>query len=450
MKVKFLKDYVGHKKDAVIDLPDEQARLVVESQAAEAVTVGPAELDQAVAAIQKSMNEQLESAVQKITGRVIEQVSRGLKNVRPSVVIGPDREDLDPRGGFKNLGEFAQAVRKHSLGAAPDERMKRVITKADGMDESVPADGGALVPTEYADQLYRDVLEESVLFDKARKYPINLGNSLFIPVRDMETLGVTAASGGSLGAWLNADGVAITPQKPVYKRIQMTLNRWGTLLPVTDELLQDNNVALSNFIFDEGGVALAWDLNSAFVNGTGAGQPQGILASGALVTAAADPGQAGYTISYANLVNMKARLWTARPGDMSCVVWIANPDAEAQLEQLKDASGRNLYYAAGTIQQSPEPRLFGLPVVYSYHCPPLGSVGDVILADLSQYFVSTKANGAVETAMSMHLYFDAAEVAYRIIYRIDGKVARTTPLTVPNSTATRSGFVTLAARTTIS
>jgi|SRR5271170_875317 len=448
MKIKFLKDYLGHKKDALIDMPDEQAKLIVDSAAAEAVTTQPQDLDQAVTSIQKSIDDQLEAAAGKITSRVIEQVSRGLKNVKPTLVIGPDREDLDPRAGFKNLGEFAQAVRRHYVHKSTDERLKRMIAKATGMDESVLADGGALVPTEDADQLYRDVLAESVLFDKARKYPINLGNSLFIPVRSMSELGATAAGGGSLGTWLNADGVQIAPQKPVYNRVQMTLNRWGTLLPVTDELLADNNVALSNFIFDEGGIALAWDLNSAFIGGSGSGQPQGILNSSALVTAAPDSGQTPYTISYSNLVNMKSRLWTPRPGDVSSVVWIANPDAEAQFEQLKDAAGRNLYYAAGTIQQSPQPRLFGLPVVWSYHCSPVGHAGDVILADVSQYFVSTKAGAGVETAMSMHLYFDSAEVAYRIIYRIDGKVARTAPLEIPNSTNTRSGFVTLGERTT--
>ena len=449
MNVKFLKDYLGHKKDSVIDLPEDQAKTAVDAAVAEAVAADIKDLDEAVAGIQKSMTEQLEAAAQKITTRVIDQVSRGLKGVRPTLVIGPDREDLDPTGGFKNLGDFAQSVRKHFTNKASDERIKRMIAKADGMDENILADGRALVPTEYANQLYRDVLAESVLFDKARKYPINIGNSLFIPVRQISTLGQTSAAGASLGTWLNSDGIVINAQKPVYGRVQMTLNRWGTLLPVTDELLQDNNVALSNFIFDEGGIALAWDLNQALINGSGNAQPQGILESGALVTAPADINQPGFTISYSNLVNMKSHLWTIRPGDTSGVVWIAHPDAEAQFEQLKDAAGRNLYFAAGTIQQSPEARLFGIPVVYSFHCSAIGTPGDVILADLNQYLVSTKVGGGIEAAMSMHLYFDAAEVAYRIIYRVDGKTARQAPLIIPNSANNRSGFVALAARTTV-
>ena len=89
-------------------------------------------------------------------------------------------------------------------------------------------------------------------------------------------------------------------------------------------------------------------------------------------------------------------------------------------------------------------------MVYSFHCSAVGTPGEVILADLNQYLVSTKVGGGIEAAMSMHLYFDAAEVAYRIIYRVDGKTARQTPLTIPNSANNRSGFVVVAARTVIS
>lgn len=447
MKVKLCDDFLGHKKDSLVDLPDEQAKGLIEQKLAQAAPANPPTgLDEALQTIQSSIDQQLQNATSVITQRVMDEVSKSLRQVKPSIVVGPERRSADPTGGFANLGEFAQAVRRLATHKTSDPRLTSMVRKADGMDETALTDGGALVPIQYANQIYRDVLEESLLFEKARKYPITLGNSLFVPVRSMTELGITAASGGSLGSWLNGDGVAIAPQKPVYNRVQFTLNRWGTLLPVTDELLQDNNVALSNFILDEGGIALAWDLNQAFINGTGFGQPSGILASSALVQAPADAGQIAGTISYTNLVNMKSLLWTAAPGDMSGVVWIANPDAEAQFEQLKDSAGRNLYYAAGTIGQTPTAKLFGIPVIYSYHCPALGDAGDVILADLKQYGVATKAGGQVETAMSMHLYFDAAEVAFRMIYRIDGKVMRQQPLKVPNSPNSRSGFVCIEPR----
>lgn len=402
------------------------------------------EIDAAIKQLTETVGATVKSHTDALEARLIKSLNAGVDNARITV-----RENAnDPSGGFRNMGDFASAVRNKALGRGDDTRLKLLNDryKADGMDESVLADGGALVPQEYANQIYRDVLEESVLFSRCRQYPINLGNTLFLPVRLMTELGVTAASGGSLGSWLNSDGVAITPQKPVYSRIQFTLNRWGTLLPVTDELLQDNNVALGQYIFQEGAIALAWDLNNAIINGSGLGQPQGILAANALVQVAPATGQTAGTIVYDNLVAMLSRIWTIAPGMRSKLVWIANPDAEAQLAQMSDASGRNLYFAPGTLNQSTQAKLFGIPVMYSNHCPALGDAGDIILADLDQYGVATKARGEIEQAISMHFYFDAAEVAYRMIYRIDGKVMRQTPLTMPNSPLPRSGFVCIEPR----
>ncbi len=407
------------------------------------------ETKKAVDALTQTVQKSIQESEARLMQKAVDLVNKAYAG--QTITVGADLSLEDPTSGFKNVGDFAMAVKKHDQGQ-PDERVSKMqkVQKADGMWEGDLASGGALVPVQYANELYRDVLADSILFDKARKYPINLGNSLWIPYRTMTTLGQTAQGGGSLGSWLNADGVAITPAKPAYARVQMNLNRWGSMLPVTDELLQDNNVALSNFILQEGGLALAWDLNNACINGTGTGQPTGILNLTSLVVAAADASQTAFTISYTNLVNMKARLWTMKNGNRKNVMWLAHPDCEAQFEQLKDSAGRNLYYATGTIQQAPQAKLFGIPIEFSYNCAGLGSTGDILLVDMDQYFVSTKVNAAVETAMSIHLYFDAAEVAYRMIYRVDAKAPRPLPLNVPGSTLTRSGFVALAPRGGIS
>ncbi len=440
MKIKYT---AGKNAGQTAEIGDEQGTALIEQGMAEAapdpaVEAGVTQLTETVKAMVKSHVEELEA-------RLVKGLNTSIDNAKITV---KSRRSDDPTGGFKNLGEFAQAVRFKALGRGEDPRLKILNEqyKADGMDESVLADGGALVPTEYSNKIYRDVLEQDVLFARCRQYPINLGNSIFVPVRSIAELGVTAASGGSLGAWLDADGVAMTPQKPVYTRVQFVLNRWGTLLPVTDELLQDNNVALGQYIFQEGALALSWDLNQAIINGTGLGQPTGILASSALVSVPAASGQANDTVVYANLVSMLSTLWTVMPNKRENVVWIANPDVEAQLAELVDPSGRNLYFAPGTLSQSPQAKLFGIPIIWSYQCPALGDAGDIILADLDQYGVATKARGEIEQAISMHFYFDAAEVAYRMIYRIAGQPMRSSTLKLPNSSVARSGFVCIAPR----
>jgi hypothetical protein len=48
--------------------------------------------------------------------------------------------------------------------------------------------------------------------------------------------------------------------------------------------------------------------------------------------------------------------------------------------------------------------------------------------------------------MSIHVYFTSNQVAFRIVWRQDGKPAWTAPITPANGTATRSPFAALAAR----
>ncbi len=448
-KTRTLEHLAGDKKGKKEELDSDEAAMLVKHGHAKYEDDTDEDTKKAVELFKAVADQDGTARESKMKQWVIDTLNKVVKGRKSTVEVGADLSE--PTGGFTSFGEFARAVQKKACGKGTDPRLEKMakaqVTKADGMDESTLADGGALVPVEYSNQLYRDVMEESVLFNRCRQYPINTGFSMYVPVRQFTTYGAGASVGGSLGAWLGADGSTITAKKPVYKNVLMSLNRWGTLLPVTEELLLDNNVALGNHIFQEGSMALAYDLNGTFINGTGTGQPQGILASGSLVTATADTAQGAGSITFNDILKMKVALWTPLAGDYSSVVWLAHPDAEIYFSQMKDAAGRNLYYAAGTIQQDPTPRLLGIPVVFNYQCQPPGTPGDIILADMSQYLVSVKAGEGVRQAMSMHLYFAEAEMAYRMIYRVDGKTARTSPLAITGSAQARSGFVVLSART---
>ena len=60
-------------------------------------------------------------------------------------------------------------------------------------------------------------------------------------------------------------------------------------------------------------------------------------------------------------------------------------------------------------------RIKGRPVIPIEYCSAVGTVGDIILADMSQYVTISK--GSLESAMSIHLRFDYAEEAFRFIFR---------------------------------
>jgi HK97 family phage major capsid protein len=119
-------------------------------------------------------------------------------------------------------------------------------------------------------------------------------------------------------------------------------------------------------------------------------------------------------------------------------VWLANEDADEQLDQLP----LTMYAPNGT-EQNPYPLLKGRPVVTAEQCPQLGTLGDIVLADLSQYIL---IDGGLTPMLSVHARFDSDQVIWRFVLRIDGKGNWSSPITPYNGGATRSPFVALAAR----
>ena len=84
-----------------------------------------------------------------------------------------------------------------------------------------------------------------------------------------------------------------------------------------------------------------------------------------------------------------------------------------------------------------------MPLELSEYPAAIGSEGDVILADFSQYLIAEKEP---EFVPSLHVRFLFAEAVFRFLWRIDGQSAWASPITPKNSTVTQSPFVTLAER----
>ena len=87
-------------------------------------------------------------------------------------------QDRKPGSSFGCMGEFLKSVRDACTpGTSADRRLVRVADTATGANEGTGADGGYLVPPEYADGIIDLVRGESVLYPQARKVPIS-GNRL--------------------------------------------------------------------------------------------------------------------------------------------------------------------------------------------------------------------------------------------------------------------------------
>jgi HK97 family phage major capsid protein len=128
-------------------------------------------------------------------------------------------------------------------------------------------------------------------------------------------------------------------------------------------------------------------------------------------------------------------------------VWFVNQDVLPALETLQfevGVGGVPVMLPPGGLSDSPYARLYGKPVIPLEYCATLGTVGDIILANLNAYAVALR--GSMDTAYSMHLKFDYAQTAYRVIFEVDGQPWLNSAITPFKGTNTTSPILTLATR----
>ena len=70
--------------------------------------------------------------------------------------------------------------------------------------------------------------------------------------------------------------------------------------------------------------------------------------------------------------------------------------------------------------------------------------GDILLIDPSQYILLTK--GTARMGWSIHVQWLTDQQCFRMVFRCGGAPKQNAPITLANSSNTRSAFVTLAAR----
>lgn len=351
-----------------------------------------------------------------------------------------------PAKGFGSFGEFLQAVRAAgvSQGRTIDNRLHQEQRAASGMNESIPSDGGFLVQTDHIAEIMKRTYDKSVLANRCRRVPIGANaNGLSWLEIDETSRAAGSRWGGVRGYWNNEAGT-VTASKTKLMKKRLDLEKLMSLCYVTEELLQDTT-ALESLASGLVGDEFAWLLDNAIINGTGAGQPLGIMNSDCLVSVSKESGQVAATIVYENIIKMRARMWAQSRAN---AVWYINQDCETQLATMAfvvGTSGVPVYLPAGGASSQPYDTLFGRPVVPIEQCATCGTTGDIILADPSQYLLIDK--GGIKSDVSIHVRFLYDEQVFRFTYRINGMPTWNSVLTPANgATNTVSPFVALATR----
>jgi HK97 family phage major capsid protein len=391
--------------------------------------------------IRAEVEKAVEPAAEKAVEKALDNLPEAKARMNGTVQVTEDPGDRP----FKSIAEQMRAVKAYRFVGFEnaDARLKKQITveaKAiQGANELIPSQGQFLLdPTLVADFL-KPVHEEGPFSSRARRMPVS-GNSNYGWINGIDETARTAGNrwGGVRGYWL-AEGDALTKSQPKFRRINWELHKVGVLMYATDELLAD--AAQLNAVLQQSAVEeLNFMVNDAIVRGTGAGQPSGILNSGALISATRTNAT---NIDHDDVMRMINRL---QPELYASAVWFAHPDTQPEIDALSFTSGSTgILSPYVTYTDSGVTMLRGRPVVYNEFCPSLGSVGDLLLAGMDDYLTWEK--GGVEAASSVHVEFLTDQQVFRFIYRTDGKPASYTALTPYQGSTTRSPYVALAATT---
>ncbi len=383
--------------------------------------------------------EQLAELDADIKGLVDKQVEERLakeivKRFSPGeVTVTKDAGDQP----FSSLGEQLMAVKtaEISKGRTMDARLtsKAVV----GISEGIPADGGFLVQTDFATALLEKTFAESDILNRTFRMPIGANsNAIKIPAVSDASRADGSRYGGIRAYWMNEGGTK-TPSYPSFKQVALELKKLVGYTTCTDELLEDAP-ALESWIMQAFAKEFNFKLADAIINGDGAGKPLGVLNSPCLVTVTAETGQGASTIVAENIIKM----WARRFG--TNYVWLINQDIEPQLYTMGLAVGSGgiaVYMPAGGLSGAPYGTLFGKPVISCEQCATLGTAGDIILADLSQYVMIDK--GGLKSASSIHVNFATDQTAFRFVYRCDGQPMWDTYLTPYKGSNYQSPFIVL-------
>jgi len=370
---------------------------------------------------------------QKSLEAMLERVDASTKAAMATISRGGA---LTPGGAVKTvegktLTDFIYAVYKNDVATLTSMGSIKTLS-----EETGPA-GAYLVPETFIPELIKVDPEQEIVYPRADRQPVN--GPIRLP--GLSTAGQTAGRsnfmGGMYAAWTESGHVK-PPQEVEFT--QISLNPWelSGYVPVHDQLLSRSSIALPGLLSGLFSSALRFYRDEAFLDGTGAGQPQGIItAPGTFVETRLGAG----LISYLDLVNMKGHLL---PTSWMKAHWIFSISCYPQLITMQDPAGH--YIWQDNARGGQPTTILDLPFVFTEKTPTLGTQGDVVLADEDYYYVAEE--GGISIASSEHFLFTSNQTVFKFFLKVDGQEKLAAPIYLKDGVTQVSPFVVLGSAAT--
>lgn len=264
-------------------------------------------------------------------------------------------------------------------------------------------DGGYLVPDEFEKQLIQKLQEANIMRSISHVIQTNNGEHK-IPV---------VASEGT-AAWLDEEA-AYTESNTQFSQVSLSAHKLGTLIKVSEELLNDSAFDLMSYLAGELGRRLGNAEEKAFLTGTGTNQPTGILndtngASAGSTAAKAD------VLTFDDLIDLFYSLKTPYRQN---AVFLMSDDTVKNIRKLKDKNDQYIWQPS--TQAGQPDRILNRPVYTSPYMPTLAaSAKPILFGDFNYYWIADRQGRTFKRLNE--LYAVNGQVGFLGSQRVDAKL----------------------------
>ena len=366
----------------------------------------------------------------------IDEKLKALQEVDPDKRPGNEPEIPEEQKLFPSLGHFLRDVYQRDSNLGSFNRLRTYREKTLSMDSD--PEGGYLVPTQYRAGLLQVSPEEAIVRPRALVLPAGSPPDAAIEMPLFEQAKNAVGSHGDFygGLWFGwtSEGGAKTNTETKIGLVEYKPYEWSGYAVLTDKIIRNANI-LEAFVLAKYKEALIGFEDYHFLRGTGVGQPLGIINSPAAVTVTRNT---TVTILFADITAMLDHFM-----DSNKAVWIINKACKSKIMSLKDANNNAIWMSGNIIGKIPE-TLVGIPIVWTYKVPAVGTKGDIILADLSYYIIKDGYGPAF--AKSEHAYFLSNKTCLKMFGNVDGKPWLKSSITADDNSTEISPFVMLSTK----
>jgi HK97 family phage major capsid protein len=293
---------------------------------------------------------------------------------------------------------------------------------------------GYLVRPAYPGDVFR-IESETDVFTGLRQIP--MGNAVEMPYPALDQYSTTTPTRtsntfGGVTLYRKPEDGARTASDAKIGEIKFKVTDLTGMTKVSRDMMADSAIDLNAYLQDLFREAFGWRRDWDFLNGTGDGEPLGLLAdnSPSVIRGGGVSGNATRAITgkivYEDLAWMISKIWPAARRGM---YWICNAQAASQLQAITNAAGNFVFQPNSMVSQAMMPSIYqggtwdgvlmGFPVKLTEKAPALNTTGDLTLF-CPRYFGEAQRAG-LEVGLTEHRYWEYDQIGIRWKVRNDGR-----------------------------